>query len=204
MEGFSAYQKYLAVMSHLNSKNNYDISVYKGRVNVSLETFSKRPDKWVFGSLERKYTPEPNMLIYYFAAVIMEMGFVKTRQLTSRQAMTAFDKWQRRMFQLPEEFEKAVKFLSEKYGNDIREIFKNGDGSHPRVFTHLIQGDYSEEVYMALDVVYPFTDELCDYVDDPILWDQKYKELNRKKYFLKFDSKELKGILDKYLWYHYD
>ena len=53
--GFDVYKQYLAIKNHFTTKS-YDYSKYGGKVNVKLESFTKRNDRHFFHKLSTRYS----------------------------------------------------------------------------------------------------------------------------------------------------
>ena len=51
--GFDVFKTYLAVKNHFTT--DYDYNKYGGRVTAKLESFTKRPDRYFFHKLSKKF-----------------------------------------------------------------------------------------------------------------------------------------------------
>ena len=51
--GFDVFKTYLAVKNHFTT--DYDYNKYGGRVTAKLESFTKRPDRYFFHKLSKRY-----------------------------------------------------------------------------------------------------------------------------------------------------
>ena len=61
--GFEVYKEYLAIKNHFTTKS-YDYGKYGGKVNVKLESFTKRNDRHFFHKLSKRY-PEREITHYF-------------------------------------------------------------------------------------------------------------------------------------------
>ena len=60
--GFDVFKTYLAVKNHFTT--DYDYNKYGGRVTAKLESFTKRPDRYFFHKLSKRYN-ERDILDYF-------------------------------------------------------------------------------------------------------------------------------------------
>jgi len=60
--GFDVFKTYLAVKNHFTT--DYDFNKYGGRVTAKLESFTKRPDRYFFHKLSKKYNVLNDINIY--------------------------------------------------------------------------------------------------------------------------------------------
>ena len=61
--GFDVYKIYLAVKNHFTAKS-YDYERYGGKVNVKLESFTKRNDRHFFHKLSQRF--DEREIVDYF------------------------------------------------------------------------------------------------------------------------------------------
>ena len=57
MNSFEVYSTYVALKTHF-SRKTYDYFKYNGTVKVSIEKYNKRPDKYFFEKIAKKYNKE--------------------------------------------------------------------------------------------------------------------------------------------------
>ncbi len=62
--GFDVFKTYLAVKNHFTT--DYDYNKYGGRVTAKLESFTKRPDRYFFHKLSKRYN-ERDILDFFVA-----------------------------------------------------------------------------------------------------------------------------------------
>lgn len=62
--GFDVFKTYLAVKNHFTT--DYDYNKYGGRVTAKLESFTKRPDRYFFHKLSKRYN-QRDILDYFVA-----------------------------------------------------------------------------------------------------------------------------------------
>lgn len=168
MTPFGAYKCYLACKSHFTT-NSYDIIKYRGRVNVTRESFDKRKDKFRFEKMARNMNDQD--IVHTFVA-----NFSRKHDysgLFDEQTETRFKEWQR--------YNQA---LSYNYGNEVKKLFEDAkdsqmcyndiffssDGQHPPVLLAYMGKDISIETFIILDRLNSFTEKMVgDVVTEGIL-----------------------------------
>ena len=63
MNGYEAYKLYLAIKLHFSTED-YDFIKHNGKVNCSLDSFTKRNDKYFFHRLSTRFKDEELLNFY--------------------------------------------------------------------------------------------------------------------------------------------
>ena len=71
--GFDVFKTYLAVKNHFTT--DYDYNKYGGRVTAKLESFTKRPDRYFFHKLSKRYN-ERDILDYFVSKKTKESVYL--------------------------------------------------------------------------------------------------------------------------------
>ena len=84
--GFDVYKTYLAIKLHFTT-TAYDYHKYNGKVNTSLEQFTKRNDRYFFYKLSNKYVIQITNLTIKFA--LAEVSILQTTIPGAQEARDA-------------------------------------------------------------------------------------------------------------------
>lgn len=189
-DGFNAYQIYIAVKLHFESKT-YDYFKYNGKSSVTPKSFFARRDKFFFAKLVRKYGV--NELPYFFACNFAHNGTKWVGGLTDEQA---------------DETYKAFKAMSEsftyKFKNDIytllsetdfKSLFVIEDGQYPAIVKSLLQDSIPLESFVVLNRYLNFMPKFDSEIKDPILWPELSLKIRKYDKFITVNNKKVAEAL---------
>jgi hypothetical protein len=189
MTPFEAYKTYLSLKMHFE-KDGYSFFKYNGKVNVKIESFYARRDRYFFEKLARRKD-----LVDFLVANFLEKDHAWSRDLTHEEANRTYDDWCKRVESLTYRFKEEIDKIE-----DLKPVLAVNDGQHPELLKMYLQKKVSPETILILD---DFTNMISSWdskIQDKVVWPVISKKLKKYKPFLKFDKAKFKGILvEKYM-----
>lgn len=70
MTGFEAYKIYHALIAHFREASSYNAVKYNFHSNCNEATFRKRPDRWLFDKIGRKYGGEEEVKFFFISNIL--------------------------------------------------------------------------------------------------------------------------------------
>ena len=136
--GFDVFRVYMAVKLHFTTKYNY--FDYEGKVNIKLDTFTKRNDRYFFHKLSTKYNKDE--ILDFFVANFTEKDKNWIGNLLENDGRDIYLKYKKVKDNFKYHFRNDfVNILSDF--NSKRISFDDGfvcnNGQHPRLLRLLIQ-----------------------------------------------------------------
>jgi len=193
MNGFKAYQNYLAVKNHFNS--DYDFIKYNGKVPININSFNKRRDKFYFEKIEKKYKKE---LVPFLIANLIKDKNAWAGSLVSDTAENIFKEWKKKFESLKYEFKKELSLLANYIeDNDISfdELFICKDNEHPIIFKFLLAQNISLETFIILNRILNFSKHYDKkMLDDPV-WLEYTTKIRKYNSFFTINDSEYKKII---------
>lgn len=185
MDGYAAYQKYIAIKNHF-TKENYDYFKYNGKANVKQATFEARKDKFMFHKLAKKKDME-GFLVSNF--VERESTWVK--DLLNIEADQIYNEWIKKQQSLTYIFQQDIEQLNEDFNKNIQ--VKNNE--YPLLLKLCMRKQISIETMIIIDNVVRCFDYWNRHITDPIIWPSLYMKCRKYNPFLKFDKQKCKELL---------
>ena len=187
MTPFQAYQEYLALKSHFNTKS-YDYVKYQGKVAASLESFEKRKDCYFFTKLAK----HPDLHTFLIANFLHNTA-AHSQQLTSKEAQQIYLK-----------YKKQAESLSYVFGQELNKLDPNlkanlkvEDGKHPLLFRLYLGEEISLQTLLIVlrltEYLEVWNKELTDRFD--IVWDTSKVKIYKYSSLFEFDRKKFGKIL---------
>ena len=155
--GFEVFKIYLAVKIHFTT-DSYDFSKYGGRVTASLESFTKRSDRYFFHKLSKRYN-ERDILDYFVSNFAVDshkwIGSVINNE--GAENYTKFRKYK-------ESFDYHFRNDCVAIRNELdnKSISFNGgfdvvSGQHPRILRLLLRKKIHLQTTVILDTILSFS-----------------------------------------------
>ena len=92
MNGYEAYKLYLAIKLHFSTED-YDFIKHNGKVNCSLDSFTKRNDKYFFHRLSTRFKDEE--LLNFYVANFSNKPKRWIGELIREDGESVYRKWQK-------------------------------------------------------------------------------------------------------------
>jgi len=193
--GYDVYKTYLAVKLHFTS-DTYDYYKYEGKVNSSLDSFTKRKDKYFFHKLSTRYKQDE--ILDFFVSNFCSNGQKWVGNLLQNDGRDVYLDYKKRKDAFSYHFRNDCTNIFNDF-NVKRFSFNDGfsvlGGQHPRVLHLLIQGKVSHQTAIVLDYFLSFIKNWDKEIKEKIVWKDISKRLKKLKPFVNFNATECKMIL---------
>jgi len=194
MEGFRAYQRYLALKLHFTT--DYDFFKYAGKSKSASEnTFEKRKDVFFFRKMERRYSDEE--LTNYFVANFVENTTGRwIGELASLQAEKTYDKWKKKIDSFSYMFREDMSKIKDSAPTNVSGMWQvDESNSHPEVLRMYLGGHLNIESMVAANRVLGYIKIWDNTIAETFIWPDVAKSLKKYDGFLKLDEKKIKSIM---------
>ena len=192
--GFDVFKTYLAVKNHFTT--DYDYNKYGGRVTAKLESFTKRPDRYFFHKLSKRYN-EREILDFFVANFAVDgnkwIGNVLNNE--GAENYTRFKKYK-------ESFEYHFRNDCVAIRNDFDNksiLFNDGfgvhSGQHPRVLRLHIQRKIHIQTTIILDSILSFSKIWNKEINEKVVWPKIAHTLAKLKPFVLYNQTQAKLIV---------
>ena len=145
-DGYECYKLYLALQRHFST--TYDFFTYNGKVNASVESYSKRPDVFKFEKLS-KILPADQRLDFFVSHFITD-----SKMWIGNMSKQHYDNYKAKIKNFPKSFKEDLEYISQhnpKELMDIRDI--------PLIHKMCINKKVSAETLITMDKFFPFIDK---------------------------------------------
>ena len=192
--GFEVYKEYLAVKNHFTSKS-YDYAKYDGKVNVKLESFTKRNDRHFFHKLSKRFA-EREITDYFVCNFLVSNKWVG--DLLKHDGSEEYTKWKKYQDSYRYFFRNDMVLVSDDFvSNSIS--FDDGlsvaNGQHPRLLRlYLRQKIHFQSLYI-IDRIVSFSRKWDKEIDEKVVWPEISKKLKKVKPFVAYNLVEMKNIM---------
>jgi len=192
--GFDVFKTYLAVKNHFTS--DYDYGKYGGRVTAKLESFTKRPDRYFFHKLSKRYD-ERDILDFFVANFAVNSNKWVGNILNNEGAenYTKFRKYK-------DNFEYHFRNDCVSIRNDLANrsiLFNDGflvhSGQHPRVLRLHIQRKIHIQTTVILDSVLSFSKVWNKEITEKVVWPKIAHTLAKLRPFVLYNETSVKLIM---------
>ena len=192
--GFDVFKTYLAVKNHFTT--DYDFSKYGGRVTASLESFTKRPDRYFFHKLSKRYN-ERDILDYFVSNFAVDSN-KWIGNLINNEGSENYSRFKRYKDAFEYHFRNDCVCVSNVITADnIRfdDVFSVDSGQHPRLLRLLLSEQISIQSVIILDKVLGFVKRWDKEIKETIIWPEKSFKLKKLNPFIKFNLTKCKFIM---------
>ena len=191
MNSFEVYSTYVALKTHF-SRKTYDYFKYNGTVKVSIEKYNKRPDKYFFEKIAKKYNKEE--VIQYFVSNFLVNSNFHIIQMNDKNYL----EWQRKMQSFSYLFSTDVDTILERC-TSINECMQCNNSNHSQVLKLFLGGSLMMETLIMLNRLTGFIDRYDDLLNEDPIWKQLSFTLKKYDPFIQGSSKQVKQIILKKL-----
>lgn len=182
MNPFESYQMYVAMKRHFSG--SYDYVKYHGKVNVSVASFEKRRDKYMFHKLSKQADPVGLVVANMFVNPDVWVG-----DLFDERASAVYTEMKRRRETLSYTFKQELLNVV-----NLEKALKVVDNEHPLLFRLYRSGKISPETMIILDSIGYIFDYWSKNIHDEYLWPEDRKRLENLASFFDFDKAKYKKI----------
>ena len=192
--GFDVFKTYLAVKNHFTT--DYDYNKYGGRVTAKLESFTKRPDRYFFHKLSKKYN-EKDILDFFVSNFAVDgnkwIGNVLNNEGTENY--TRYRKYKEAVgYHFRNDCMAIVDDFSRR-GVSFNDGFSVSNGQHPRVLRLLIQKKIHIQTAIVLDSILSFSKVWNKEISEKVVWPKIAHTLTKLKPFVNYNFTEAKLIV---------
>ena len=194
ISGYEAFALYQALKLHFTT-DSYDYFKYNGKINISIEAFENRKDKYHFYKLSRRYTNKDD-LINFIIANLVEDDKLWVGSLLQEESDINFRKRQKVIQSLSYTFENDCKLIFQDCKLNPNEVLKT-DGDYPVLLTKTLQKDTQIETLCILNNILGFFPMWTKKINDTIRWPEYRRKCIKYASFLPKDDVKYKLILKK-------
>ena len=192
--GFDVFKTYLAVKNHFTTDYNY--IKYGGRVTAKLESFTKRPDRYFFHKLSKKYN-EKDILDFFVSNFAVDgnkwIGNVLNNE--GSENYTRYRKYKEAFgYHFRNDCVSIVHDFSRR-GISFNDGFRIINGQHPRVLRLLIQKKIHIQTAIVLDSILSFSKVWNKEISEKVVWPKIAHTITKLKPFVNFNFTEAKLIV---------
>ena len=192
--GFDVFRVYMAVKLHFTT--NYNYFDYDGKVNIKLDTFTKRNDRYFFHKLSTKYNQ--NEILDFFVANFIEKDKNWIGNLLENDGRDTYLKYKKVKDNFKYHFRNDfVNILSDFDSKRISfdDGFVCNSGQHPRLLRLLIQRRASFQTFVVLDQVLSFIKNWNKEIEERVVWPKIAHKVSKLKPFINYNITECKLIM---------
>ena len=192
--GFEVYKEYLAVKNHFTSKS-YDYAKYDGKVNVKLESFTKRNDRHFFHKLSKRFA-EREITDYFVCNFLVSNKWVG--DLLKHDGSEEYTKWKKYQDSYRYFFRNDMVLVSDDFlSNSIS--FDDGlsvaNGQHPRLLRLYLRKKIHFQSLYIIDRIINFSRKWDKEIDEKVVWPEISKKLKKVKPFVAYNLVEMRNIM---------
>ena len=193
--GFDVYKQYLAIKNHFTTKS-YDYSKYGGKVNVKLESFTKRNDRHFFHKLSTRYS-EVDISDYFVCNFLVDnkrwIG-----DLIRNDGSEEYAKWKKYKDAYRYHFRNDCvlvrdDFLSNNLSFD--DGLSVGNGQHPRLLRLYLRKKIHFQSLYIIDRIVNFSRKWDKEIDEKVVWPEISRKLKKVKPFVAYNLVEMRNIM---------
>jgi len=192
--GFDVFRVYLAVKLHFTT--DYDYFDYDGKVNIKLETFTKRNDRYFFHKLSTKYKQDE--ILDFFVANFCESDKKWIGNLLENDGRETYLNYKKVKDNFNYHFRNDIVNIINDFSSK-RISFDDGfvcnSGQHPRLLRLLIQRRASFQTIIVLDQVLSFIKNWNKQIKERVVWTKIAHKISKLKPFIKYNETECKLIM---------
>ena len=192
--GFDVFKTYLAVKNHFTT--DYDYQRYGGRVTAKLESFTKRPDRYFFHKLSKRYN-ERDILDYFVANFAVD-GNKWVGNLINNEGAENYTRYRKYKDAFEYHFRNDCVSISNDFarrGISFNDGFLVHSGQHPRILRLHIQRKIHIQTTVILDSILSFSKVWSKEIDEKVVWPKIAHTLAKVKPFVLYNETQAKLIM---------
>jgi len=193
--GFDVYKVYLGVKLHFTTKT-YDYIKYGGKVNATLDSFTKRKDRYFFHKLSTKYGQDN--ILDFFVANFLADSKRWVGNLLENDGRDVYLDYRKRKEAFTYHFRNDCILVRNDFtarGLSFDNGFLAIDGQHPRLLRLLIQKKLAIQTAVVFDHFLSFVKNWNVEIKEKFVWPEIASKVTRVKPFINFNATECKLIM---------
>ena len=192
--GFDVFKTYLAVKNHFTT--DYDYNKYGGRVTAKLESFTKRPDRYFFHKLSKRYN-ERDILDYFVANFAVD-GNKWIGNVINNEGAENYTRYRKYKDAFDYHFRNDCVSISNDFarrGISFNDGFLVHNGQHPRALRLHIQKRINIQTTVILDSVLSFSKVWSKEINEKVVWPKIAHTLAKLRPFVIYNETQAKLIM---------
>ena len=194
MNGYTTYCMYQAIKLHFSTES-YNFFHYDGKTRVSVDSFEKRRDKYLFHRLARKYRDEE--MVSFLVANFVHSDSNWTKNLLEEEAENTFREWKRVTDSMSKVYVEDLQKIATK--DNFNDLFKIEDGQFPKLLVAFMQKEVTLETMVILNNVFGFVRIWDKKISDDIIYPKISRKIRKYGSFLSMDVDKYKSLTKKTL-----
>ncbi len=186
MTGFEAYTLFMALKQHFTTKS-YDFVKYNGKVKVSVDSFEKRKDVYIFRKLAA--LPDPKTRI--IASLVNDITWIN--DVVGANGAKAESDYQKTV----QGFSYAFKSFLDGIHKPLRDLLVKQGNKYPYLAELLIEGKVPTQFVIVLDDLLKFTPKWNEDFEE-ILWKPYQQKINKLRPLFVYERAKAKEIFLKW------
>ena len=192
--GFDVFKTYLAVKNHFTT--DYDYDKYGGRVTAKLESFTKRPDRYFFHKLSKRYN-ERDILDFFVANFAVD-GNKWIGNVLNNEGAENYTRFKKYKESFDYHFRNDLVAIRNDFDNKSI-LFDDGfnvhSGQHPRVLRLHIQRKIHIQTTIILEAILSFSKIWSKEINEKVVWPKIAHTLAKLKPFVLYNQTQAKMIM---------
>ena len=192
--GFDVFKTYLAIKNHFTT--DYDYVRYNGRITAKLDSFTKRPDRYFFHKLSKRFNKDD--ILDYFVSNFAVDGHKWIGNLLNNEGTENYTKYRKYKDAFEYHFRNdcvAIVYDFSKRGISFDDGFRVHNGQHPRVLRLLIQKKIHLQTAIILDTVLSFSKAWNKDIGEKVVWPKIAHTIKKLKPFVLYNETQAKLIM---------
>ena len=192
--GFDVFKTYLAVKNHFTT--DYDYVKYEGRVTAKLESFTKRPDRYFFHKLSKRYN-ERDILDYFVANFAVD-GNKWVGNLLSNEGTENYTRYRKYKDAFDYHLRNDCVYIRDDFSKrniSFDDGFSDSNCQHPRLLRLHIQRKIHIQTTVVLDSILSFSKVWSKEIEEKVVWPKIAHTLAKVKPFVLYNQTQAKMIM---------
>ena len=193
--GFDVYKVYLGVKLHFTSKT-YDYIKYGGKVNATLDSFTKRKDRYFFHKLSKQYGQDD--ILDFFVSNFLADSKRWVGNLLQNDGREVYLDYKKRKEAFTYHFRNDCVLVSDDFVRNsfnFDDGFRSIDGQHPRFLRLLLQKKISYQTAVVFEHFLSYVQNYDKEIKERVVWPEIASKITRVKPFINFNVTECKLIM---------
>ena len=187
--GFDAYVLWNALKLHFTT--DYDFFKYKGKSNVTKDSFSRNKLKFYFYRMVRKYTLQEIQDLIVANALQDHANYAG--YLETPEAEDNLLRMKKRIEALKYNFESDIDYLLDNYNLD--DLVKVKNGEWPKLMKLTLENQIIIETLIILNDITNFFPYWDQKISDDLIWPKFKMKCEKYSPFINYDKESYKTIL---------
>ena len=193
--GFDVYKTYLAVKLHFTT-DTYDYYKYGGKVNATLDSFTKRKDRYFFHKLSTRYGKDD--ILDFFVSNFLSDSKKWIGNLLQNDGRDVYVDFKKRKDAFTYHFRSdCVSILNDFTSNNLS--FDNGfqspNGQHPRFLRLLLQKKIPYQTAVVFEHFLSYVQNWNVEIKEKVVWPEIASKILKVRSFINFNATECKLIM---------